>query len=60
MDKRERILATLTIGLPLSYLVLLETGLVHQWNPLAVALSAVVLVGCIAAAWWWLRWWSRR
>ena len=52
--------AAVIIGLALSYLVLLETDLVHQWNRPAGTLSAAVLVACCGLAWWWLRWWARR
>ena len=60
MSRRQRLAAAATIGLPLAWLVLLETGLAHRWDVGAVITSAAVLVASVAAAWWWLRWWTRR
>ena len=59
MGRRERLAAASTIGLPLAWLVLLETGLAHRWDVCAVIASAAVLVACCGLAWWGLRWWSR-
>jgi hypothetical protein len=48
------------LGLLLGWLGILESGLAHRGDVVAVALSGVILGVSVALAWWFVRWWVRK
>jgi len=50
---------SLIVGLPLGWLVLWDTGLIHRRDLLGVVLQVLVMLAGVALAWLWLRYWER-
>ena len=58
MTGKQTAAASIAIGLPMAWLALLETGLLHYWSLPAALLQLAVLVVCCTGAYLWLRYWE--
>ena len=60
MTRRETFTGAATIAVPLVWLVMLETGLLHRTDMGVVVLSVVIVLSSVSVAWWWMRWWAKQ